>query len=246
MPGPALREYLVLTAADWTTLNPINERGVLMFEEDTGNFKIADGSTAFTSLSYGPALGATATTNIATNVTNIATNVSDINVLEAERATMTAGSGFTGTGTIYKTSVTDHGDIIKTRILIDVTGMNSDTSGDIIGNNDAANCHFGQITAAVNGTILGGRMTCLEAPTTAEPDIDIFSATESTGTENDAISGITQTSILEPGVNWTINLTKSFGTIAANQYLYLVGSDTGTVATYGGGKFIIELYGYDA
>ena len=219
MPRPALKNYMSMVAADWVTLNPTNRVDVLMFESDTGNYKVGDGSTAYTSLPYAP---------------------------NNTQAQMTKGSGFAGTGLIYKTSVTDHGGIITTRFLIDVTGMNSSTAADIIGNNSLANCHFGQITAAVNGTILSGRMTCMEAPTTGEPDIDLYSATVSTGVEDAAISGISGTQILNTNTNWIINLTKSFGTIADNDYLYLVGSDAGTDNTYGGGKFIIELYGYDA
>jgi len=48
---------------------------------------------------------------------------------------MDAGTGITaGTGTIYRSSVAKVGGIIQTKILIDLTGLDSDaTLGDIIG-----------------------------------------------------------------------------------------------------------------
>lgn len=33
---------------------------------------------------------------------------------------------------------------------------------------------------------------------------------------------------------------------AADKYLYLTGGEGGTAGTYTAGKFLIELYGYDA
>ena len=53
----------------------------------------------------------------------------------------------TGTGTIYRSSVQRVGGIITTRILIDLTGLRSTGSGDIIGvNGTSLVCHIGQIT----------------------------------------------------------------------------------------------------
>ena len=42
------------TAANWTSANPTLASGELGYETDTGNFKIGNGSTAWTSLSYNP------------------------------------------------------------------------------------------------------------------------------------------------------------------------------------------------
>jgi hypothetical protein len=159
---------------------------------------------------------------------------------------MAAGTGFTGTGTIYQTSVTEAGGIVTTRFLLDLTGLNSSAAADIIGGDGLANCHFGQITTAINGTIIGGTMTCLEAPATGEPDIDIYSADEATGTEDAAITGLAETAILAAAADWTVGAVKGFGTIAADQYLYLVGSGAGTDATYTAGRFLIEIQGYRA
>ena len=104
---------------------------------------------------------------------------------------LTAGTGITGgTGTVYKSDVQKLGDIFHTRILIDLTGLASSGSGDIIGKAATANSHIGQITAAINGTVLGGKLTCLEAPAGGDPDINLWYADEATGTEDAAITGL--------------------------------------------------------
>jgi len=176
----------------------------------------------------------------------------------ATTAQMTAGTGITsGEEVLYKSSVITKGNIIYTDILIDITGLTSAaTLGDIIGMNDAANCHFGQITAAVNGTILGGTMTCIEGPVGGERDIDIYSAEEATGAENAGISTLTETVVLESTADWKIAPTigsaagtiKSFGNVPDNGYLYLtVGTNSSpTAGNYSSGRFIIQMWGYAA
>jgi len=179
--------------------------------------------------------------------TDTTINVGGINTA----AQMTAGTGITtGTGTLVKHSAVTVGNIIYTSILIDLTGLNSGDAGDVIGVADTANCHFGQFTAAVNGTLLGGRMICLETPTTGEPDIDIYSNTVATLTEDaqhDA-SG-TSVALLQPAADWTLAAGVSDRTIttmpAADTYLYLV-SNNATNATYDAGRFLIEFWGYAA
>jgi hypothetical protein len=87
----------------------------------------------------------------------------------------------------------------------------------------------------------------LEAPAGGEPDIDLYSATESTGTEDAAITGLVETALLLTGADWTIDLVRALTDIPADvEYLYLVGSGAGTDAIYTAGKFLIELFGYDA
>jgi len=158
------------------------------------------------------------------------------------------GAGISGgTGTVFKTSVQRVGDIIKTSILIYLTGLGSSTTDlDIIGTGtDPA--YLGQITAAKNGTILTGRMTCLEVPAGGIADIDLYSATEATGVFDGAIGDLAETALITAGGNWTLGAVKVFGAIpAANKYLYLTGGAGGTAATYTAGKFLIELEGYEA
>lgn len=155
-----------------------------------------------------------------------------------------AGTGFTsGTGTIYKSAVFKAGGVITTQILVDITGADDFAAGDIIGKSGStAVAHLGQITAARNGTIFSVRMTCLELPAGGDVDIDLYSATEATGKPSDAISGLTETQLINAG-DWTAGAVKLADTVAAGQYLYLVNGDT-TAGTYTAGKYLIELFGY--
>lgn len=156
---------------------------------------------------------------------------------------MTAGAGFAGTGTVYKVSVVRHGDIVKTELLIDLTGAASSTTDlDIIGTSGVS--HIGQITAALNGTCLGGKMTCLEVPAGGIADIDLYAATEGTGAFDGGIGALVETAIVTAGGSWTLGLSKPFiADVAANKYLYLTGGAAGTAATYTAGRFLIELWG---
>ena len=167
--------------------------------------------------------------------------------LDANKLATEAGTGITGgTGTIYRSSVIREGGIIRTSILIDLTGLRSTASGDIIGVDGTSNvCHIGQITAARNGTILAGRMTCFEAPTGGDPDINVHSATEGTGVEDGAISSLTETLLVNAG-DATLGSVVIFTAVpAADEFLYLTLGDT-TNADYTAGKLLIELFGYEA
>ena len=161
---------------------------------------------------------------------------------------ITPGTGIsTGSGTLFKGSILRMGDVIETTIVIDLTGLNSgDADGDIIGVAGTANCHLGRITAAGNGTVFAGSMQCVETPAGGEPDIDLFSATESTGTEEALVTGLTETALLTAAADWTgVLAPKSLTAMpAANSYLYLAASGGATNATYTAGKFVIKLYGY--
>lgn len=154
-----------------------------------------------------------------------------------------AGTGITaGTGTVYRAVMNTDGDFKTVQILIDLTGLNSGgTAGDIIGVNGTANpCHIGQLPSM---TVLGGRMTCLEVPAGSDDDLDLYSATEGTGVEDQAVTALTETQLVDAGGAWTLGLQKVFladPTSAA--YLYLVGQETGN-ATYTAGRFLIEVFG---
>lgn len=158
------------------------------------------------------------------------------------------GAGISGgTGTVIKSSVSRVGDIFKTSILIDLTGLSSSTTDlDIIGQGLSA-AYLGQITAAKNGTILTGRVTCLEAPVGGVTDIDLYSATEATGVFDGGIAALTETALLTSGAAWTIMRELALTALpAADQYLYLTCGTLGTAAAYTAGKFLIELEGYAA
>jgi hypothetical protein len=159
---------------------------------------------------------------------------------------LTAGTGITGgTGTVYRAAVEKLGNVLHTKILIDLTGLASSGSGDIIGKAATANSHIGQITAAVNGTVLGGKITCMEAPAGGDPDINLWYADEATGTEDAAVTGLTnQVQMCDSG-------DLAIGTIvgiptppAADKYMYMV-TGAATNADYTAGKILIEFFGYE-
>lgn len=137
------------------------------------------------------------------------------------------------------------GDLIVTRIVIDLTGLvGSATDTDIIGNTGgAANAHLGRVTAAINGTIIGGQATCLEVPAGGTADIDLYSATEGTGAQDALITGLTERVLITAGGAWTSGLTRGMtGLPAADEYLYACnGAAAG--GTFTAGKFLIELFG---
>ena len=186
-----------------------------------------------------------ATTGAITTQSSI--NSSGITSFDANTMPVEAGTGITtGTGTIYRSSVQRVGGIITTRILIDLTGLRSTGGADIIGvNGTALVCHIGQITAARNGTILTGSMECFEAPTGGDPDINIHSATEGTGVEDGAISGLSETLLVNAGDATLGSKVYFTGVPAADQFLYLT-RGAATDADYSAGKLFIELMGYEA
>jgi hypothetical protein len=156
---------------------------------------------------------------------------------------MAPAAGFLGTGTVYKSSVKADGDFIKTQIFIDLAGAKSSTTDlDIIGNTGAA--HIGQILAAVNGAIVGGTVTCLEAPTGGVTDIDLYDATVATGAFDAGIEALTEAALLTAGDAWTLGEMKALTILPGpNVYLYLCCGAGGTADTYTAGKFMIELIG---
>ena len=162
---------------------------------------------------------------------------------------LTAGSGWDHSdadGQAQASFIEVLGGFIKTTIYVDLDGlMPGGAAADIIGANDAANCHIGQVTTAKCGTLFHGTMLCVEAPAGGEPDIDLYSAVEGTGTENAAISGLDETALLAAAADWTIAMGAKVLTAlpANNEYLYLVSSGGGDTSEYTAGRFIIELWG---
>ena len=159
------------------------------------------------------------------------------------------GAGITdGTGTVAKWGVQRVGDVLRTSLIIDLTGLKSATSDlDIIGEAVSANpASLGQVKAGGNGTILAGRMTCLELPASLT-DIDLYSATVSTGVHEDGIAALVETALVTAGAAWGNGMTKGFTIVPpANDFLYLVNGAADTADDFTAGKFLIELFGYDA
>jgi hypothetical protein len=155
---------------------------------------------------------------------------------------MDVGTGIsTGSSTVCATTAGLTGTLYSARILVDLRGLNSGgTAGDIIGvNGTALPCYISLLPAM---TILGGRMTCLETPAGGDTDIDLYSATEGTGVEDQAITALTETQIINAGSQTISTVTYFAANPAANTYLYLVGQGTAN-ATYTAGRFLIEIFG---
>tara|TARA_R110002096_G_scaffold111857_2_gene244063 strand:- start:2437 stop:3063 length:627 start_codon:yes stop_codon:yes gene_type:complete len=185
------------------------------------------------------------TTGVISTLSSI--NSSGFASLDANTLSVEAGTGITtGSGTIYRSSVQRVGGIITTNILIDLTGLRSTGGADIIGvNGTALVCHIGQLTAAQNGTILTGSMECFEAPAGGDPDINIHSATEGTGVEDGAISGLAETLLVNAGDATLGSKVYFTGVPAADEFLYLT-TGAATDADYTAGKLFIQLIGYAA
>jgi hypothetical protein len=168
-------------------------------------------------------------------------------VFDSDALATGAGAGVTGgTGTVYKSSTMRNGDMFKTTILVDLTGLGSSTTDlDIIGQGVSV-AHIGKLTAAECGaTILSVQMTCLEAPATGVTDIDLYSATEGTGVFDAGIGTLVETAVITSGGAWTNGASKGATTVPlATEYLYLVNGAAGTVGTFTAGKFKIEIIGY--
>lgn len=201
------------------------------------------------------AVGATITMNASTEMA-ISTNaeircveVSSATSLITSMSTPTVGTGFDGAAVAkwipYGTFGVSGPKV--TEFIFDLTNLvNSTTADDIIGESATANCNYGQITAAIHGTVFAMEITCLETPAGGDPDIDFYSATEATGTENALVTDLTETLLLARTASWAINDYRSVVTAlpAANDYLYLaVGSAGGAPGTYTAGKFKIRFYG---
>ena len=164
----------------------------------------------------------------------------------------TASAGIEGTAAVYitqvnrlKSDLATNVNIVKTTIMIDLTGLkDGGTAGDIIGKDGSGVAFIGKVTTANQGTVFGVTMTCLETPAGGSTDIDLFSATEGTGVNDTAIGDLTETQIINAGAA-SAGTVVAGGDIAADQFLYLVSQGTGD-ATYTAGRFLIEITGFDA
>ena len=160
-------------------------------------------------------------------------------------------AGIEGTAAVYvsqverfKSDTSTNVNIVKTTIMIDLTGLkDGGTAGDIIGKDGSGVAYIGQVTTANQGSVFGVTMQCVEAPAGGSADIDLFSATEGTGVNDTAIGDLTETQIINAGTQAAGTLTAG-GDIAADQFLYLVSQGTGD-ATYTAGRFLIEITGFD-
>jgi len=160
----------------------------------------------------------------------------------AAAALVTPSTVISASAEAVQTSVLRTGNIIKTTIAIDITGLKSvATAGDIIG--DTGVSYLAQITTAINGVIYKGEINCGEVPLTGDDDIDLYSATEATGAYDGAIGDLTETALMTAGAALAIGTANPLTALAADEYLYLTAGAGDTAGTYTAGRLIIELWG---
>jgi hypothetical protein len=164
-------------------------------------------------------------------------------------------AGIEGTAAVYvtqverlKSDVSTNVNIVKTSIMIDLTGLNSGGAiNDIIGKDGTGVAYIGQVTTANQGVVFGTTMECFETPDGGDPDINLYSATEGTGVEDTLITDLTETLIINGGdaaAGGRVGNETAAATIAADQYLYLV-SGAATSGTFTAGRLLITILGYD-
>lgn len=186
----------------------------------------------------------TGTTSISgTALTATAAEINSAADVSAQAALVVPSAVITASAESVQTSVVRQGDVIKTTIAIDLTGLKSSTADlDIIG--DTGVSYLAQITAAVNGTIYAGQVGCGEVPATGVTDIDLYSATEGTGAFDAGIATLAETALVTSGGAHAVGTVKPMTAVpAADEYLYLTCGAAGTVGTYTAGRLFIELWG---
>lgn len=200
-------------------------------------------NTTFT----GPVRSLNGFETVSKNATTGAITITSGNKMAVEAI---ADAGIEGTAETYITQVerfksdTDTNvNLVKTTIMIDLTGLQSTAAGDIIGKNGAGIAYIAQVTTANQGVVFGVSMSCYETPAGGDPDINLHSADEGTGVEDTAIGDLTETLIINGG-DAAAGTRTAGGTIAADQYLYLTAGAT-TDAAYTAGRLVIEILGYD-
>lgn len=156
---------------------------------------------------------------------------------------LTAGAGITGgTGTVYNSWIEKNGNVVRTSIFLDITGLGgSATPNDVIGITGTDQpCHIGKITTAQNGVIFHMVMTTLEQPSTDMTDIDIHANASGTLTEDDAAAGDV---LLNSGgiTAGDVDIFASFPTDGQHLYLGKAAGSAAGAAT--AGKILIEMYG---
>ena len=242
-----VRPYRLEMPLDSSTVSRVTNIGARMYAADSGHASLSPGT-------FGNVIGSLVDVSGALMPNALTGATAVIAPVSASAAGLTGGglttgpgTGITsGTGTVEKTGVFSYGGVIRTDILIDLTGLGSSTTDlDIIGNGTGP-AYLGQVTAAQNGTVWAGTLQCLEVPAGGVTDIDLYWATEATGKFDDAVSGLTETALITAGGAWTLALTKAIADPVgiANGYLYLTCGAAGTPGTYTAGKFVLTLWGY--
>jgi len=161
---------------------------------------------------------------------------------------VTEGAGWAGV-TDVSSEITKQGKIITTHVYVDIAGLVVKATADlIIGDEAAASSHGGQFDAAESGQFISGTVTCLEAPTGGDADIDFNANDTSTLAEAAAVTGGTNVVLVAGGGAWTLGMQKAMTALpnATSDFLFLSNGDAAGAGTYTAGQFLIELKGYEA
>lgn len=183
---------------------------------------------------------------VADSVNNqfIDSNITAVSVQDSGTGSngLTAGVGITaGTGTVYHSWIERNGNIIKTSIYLDITGLGSSATADDIVGVAGGPAHIGQITAAKNGTIFAGQVSTLETPTANLTDIDLVASATGTDAFDGAVTS--GTTLLNSG-GLAINTFDTLTALpSADDYIYITSVTETAVATAAAGQILIELYG---
>ena len=186
------------------------------------------------------------------------------NIVAAGTSTGTNNASLGTAATIFKVTPNDHGTgiaddaintfvnkvggLIYTTILIDLHGglASGGAANDIIGTDGgAANAYIAELTTGVNGIPMEVEFSCLEVPTGGDPDINLWYADEATGTEDAAITGLSnQVQMCDSGDLALGSMVSIPTPPAADKYIYMV-TGAATDANYTAGKILIEFFGYE-
>ena len=160
------------------------------------------------------------------------------------------GAGFTGTGSYYNSWIERNGSVIKTSIMIDITGLNSGgADGDIIGLEGTTDgCHIGLFETAKSGTPFEVTVRNLNVLGGGDDFLDFYEADVATGAEDTAVTSLTGATELLNGAQLNaVDVLQTFSTLPTDgHYLYIAAnSNGGTPAddTYSSGKILIEIFG---
>lgn len=158
------------------------------------------------------------------------------------------GPNFLATAGSFASNVMDYGNVVHVVLDVDIEGSRSgDTANDVIGASaSVASAYLCKLPEDV--TFTSGSMHCVEAPTTGELAINLYSATESTLVQDASIitGSATEIALVSDATDWLINVTRDFTSLPlVGQHLYLTNAaaDQGA-AVYGSGKFRITLTGH--
>lgn len=153
-------------------------------------------------------------------------------------------AGITAAAAYALAAAVEIGNLIYTKIVVDLTGLRSTGADDVIGDDGTSSaCYLARIRAAESGTIIGGSVKCLEVPAGGDPDINVYASTNAAAAESADVATLTGTGILINAGDHTNGRVLGFTALPADgEYIYLA-AGAATDADYTAGILEIELIG---